>query len=50
MLIIGGGDTGSDCLGTSLRQGAKKVYLFELLDEPPEERNPDSPSRYRRRR
>ncbi|TDJ50842.1 MAG: glutamate synthase subunit beta [Nitrospina sp.] len=43
VLIIGGGDTGSDCLGTSLRQGAKKVYLFELLDEPPEERNSDNP-------
>ncbi len=43
VLIIGGGDTGSDCLGTSLRQGAKKVYLFELLDQPPEERNPNNP-------
>ena len=43
VLIIGGGDTGSDCLGTSLRQGAKKVYQFELLDQPPEERNPNNP-------
>jgi len=43
VLIIGGGDTGSDCLGTSLRQGAKKVYQFELLDQPPEERAPDNP-------
>ena len=37
VLIIGGGDTGSDCLGTSLRQGAKNVYQFELLSEPPRE-------------
>lgn len=43
VLIIGGGDTGSDCLGTSLRQGANKVYQFELLDQPPEERTPDNP-------
>jgi len=43
VLIIGGGDTGSDCLGTSLRQGAKKVYQFELLDEPPKERGPNNP-------
>ena len=43
VLIIGGGDTGSDCLGTSLRQGAKKVYQFELLDQPPEERAANNP-------
>ena len=43
VLVIGGGDTGSDCLGTSLRQGAKKVYQFELLDQPPDERAPDNP-------
>lgn len=43
VLVIGGGDTGSDCLGTSLRQGAKKVYQFELLDEPPQERAQDNP-------
>lgn len=43
VLIIGGGDTGSDCLGTSLRQGAKKVYQFELLDQPPEERASNNP-------
>jgi glutamate synthase (NADPH/NADH) small chain len=43
VLIIGGGDTGSDCLGTSLRQGAKKVYQVELLDQPPEERNSNNP-------
>ncbi|MCF8720954.1 glutamate synthase subunit beta [Nitrospina gracilis] len=43
VLIIGGGDTGSDCLGTSLRQGAKKVHQFELLSEPPLERSPNNP-------
>ena len=43
VLILGGGDTGSDCLGTSLRQGAKNVYLFELLPEPPRERNNSNP-------
>ncbi len=43
VLILGGGDTGSDCLGTSLRQGAKNVYQFELLSEPPQERSGDNP-------
>lgn len=43
VLIIGGGDTGSDCLGTSLRQGAKNVYQFELLPQPPEERAENNP-------
>ena len=43
VLIIGGGDTGSDCLGTSLRQGAKNVYQFELLPEPPRDRNDSNP-------
>jgi len=43
VLIIGGGDTGSDCLGTSLRQGAKNVYQFELLPEPPGKRKPTNP-------
>jgi len=43
VLIIGGGDTGSDCLGTSLRQGAKNVYQFELLPQPPEERKLTNP-------
>ena len=43
VLIIGGGDTGSDCLGTSLRQGAKNVVQFELLSEPPENREKDNP-------
>jgi glutamate synthase (NADPH/NADH) small chain len=38
VVIIGGGDTGSDCLGTSNRQGARNVHQFELLPEPPVER------------
>jgi len=36
VLVIGGGDTGSDCVGTSNRQGAKKVYQFEILPKPRE--------------
>ena len=36
VLVIGGGDTGSDCVGTAIRQGAKKVYQFEILPKPPE--------------
>jgi glutamate synthase (NADPH/NADH) small chain len=34
VLVIGGGDTGSDCVGTAHRQGAKKVYQFEILPKP----------------
>ena len=36
VVILGGGDTGADCLGTAHRQGAKQVYQFELLPRPPE--------------
>ncbi|MFH1416092.1 MAG: glutamate synthase subunit beta [Elusimicrobiota bacterium] len=36
VLVIGGGDTGSDCVGTANRQGAKKVYQFEILPRPQE--------------
>jgi glutamate synthase (NADPH/NADH) small chain len=43
VLIIGGGDTGSDCVGTSLRQGAKSVTTFELLPEPPRTRTDSNP-------
>ena len=43
VVIIGGGDTGSDCLGTSLRQGAKAVYQFELLPKPPSGTDPENP-------
>lgn len=35
VLVIGGGDTGSDCVGTSIRQGAKKVYQYEIMPRPP---------------
>ncbi len=41
VVILGGGDTGSDCLGTSNRQGAKSVHQFELLPKPPEDRTED---------
>jgi glutamate synthase (NADPH/NADH) small chain len=41
VLVIGGGDTGSDCVGTSIRQGATSVHQFEILPKPPEAR-PDS--------
>ena len=34
ILVIGGGDTGSDCVGTSIRQGAKSVRQIELLSQP----------------
>ncbi len=43
VIVIGGGDTGSDCIGTSLRQGATSVVNFELLPEPPEARIPGNP-------
>jgi glutamate synthase (NADPH/NADH) small chain len=41
--VIGGGDTGSDCVGTARRQGASKIYQLEILPEPPETRPPDTP-------
>jgi glutamate synthase (NADPH/NADH) small chain len=37
VVVIGGGDTGSDCIGTSIRQGAKSVMNFELMPQPPEQ-------------
>ena len=43
VVIIGGGDTGADCLGTSHRQKAKSVRQFELLPTPPQERAPQTP-------
>lgn len=46
VVVLGGGDTGSDCVGTSHRQGALSVHQFELLPEPPEERRPDNPWPY----
>jgi len=43
VIILGGGDTGADCLGTALRQGAKEVLQFEILPKPPGTRPPDQP-------
>lgn len=43
VVVIGGGDTGSDCVGTSNRQKAKSVTQFELLPQPPNERTPYMP-------
>jgi glutamate synthase (NADPH/NADH) small chain len=43
VVIIGGGDTGSDCVGTSNRHGAASVTQFELLPKPPEGRTPNMP-------
>jgi len=43
VLIIGGGDTGADCLGTSHRQGARSVHQIEIMPKPPEERSPLTP-------
>ncbi len=44
VVVIGGGDTGSDCIGTSNRQGAKKVYQFEILPRPQEQPNMTNPN------
>lgn len=43
VVIIGGGDTGSDCLGTAHRQGAIEVYQFEILSQPPPHRAKSTP-------
>ncbi len=52
VVVIGGGDTGSDCVGTSARQGAKSILQVELLPQPPEKENkaltwPDWPTKLR---
>ena len=46
VVVIGGGDTGSDCVGTSIRQGARSVTQIEILPKPPASRNPDNPWPY----
>ncbi len=46
VVILGGGDTGSDCHGTALRQGAVSVHSFELLPKPPVERSASMPWPY----
>ena len=43
VVIIGGGDTGADCLGTAHRQGARSIHQFEILPRPPDERASDNP-------
>ncbi|MFN3323528.1 MAG: glutamate synthase subunit beta [Bryobacteraceae bacterium] len=43
VIIIGGGDTGADCLGTSHRQKALSVHQFEIMPKPPEDRSPNTP-------
>ncbi|CAK1604543.1 unnamed protein product [Parnassius mnemosyne] len=43
VLVIGGGDTGCDCIATSLRQGARSITTFEILPEPKRSRGPDNP-------
>ncbi|MEW5956561.1 MAG: glutamate synthase subunit beta [Chloroflexota bacterium] len=43
VIVIGGGDTGTDCVGTSLRHGCRSLTQFEILDRPPVERAPDNP-------
>ena len=43
VIVIGGGDTGSDCIGTSNRQGAKSVTNFEIMPKPPADRSPSTP-------
>ncbi len=43
VIVIGGGDTGSDCVGTAIRQGAEEVYQIELLEKPSQERGANNP-------
>ena len=43
VIVIGGGDTGADCIGTSIRHGCRSVVNFELLDRPPDERASNNP-------
>jgi glutamate synthase (NADPH) small chain len=43
VIVIGGGDTGTDCLATSARHGARSITNFEIMPQPPELRSPDNP-------
>ena len=43
VIVIGGGDTGTDCIGTSMRHGCRSLINFELLPQPPDERAADNP-------
>ena len=46
VIVIGGGDTGTDCIGTSVRHGATQVVNLELMSMPPNERAPNNPWPY----
>ena len=43
VIVIGGGDTGTDCVGTSLRHGCRSLTQFEILERPPDTRQPNNP-------
>jgi glutamate synthase (NADPH/NADH) small chain len=43
VVVIGGGDTGTDCVATAIRHGCKSLVQFEILSRPPDERAPDNP-------
>lgn len=43
VIVIGGGDTGTDCVGTALRHGCRSLVQFEILQRPPDSRAPDNP-------
>jgi len=43
VIVVGGGDTGTDCVGTSLRQGCRSLVQIEILPQPPVQRAPDNP-------
>src|SRR5438034_8746301 len=43
VVVIGGGDTGTDCVGTAMRHGARSITQLEILPRPPEVRQPDNP-------
>ncbi|MCZ6631783.1 MAG: glutamate synthase subunit beta, partial [bacterium] len=43
VIVIGGGDTGTDCVGTSMRHGCTSLTQFEIMDRPPDERSADNP-------
>ncbi len=43
VVVIGGGDTGTDCVGTAIRHGAERVIQLEIMERPPDERAPENP-------